>query len=764
LKIEGRLVTPELSGISRAKIDLVQPTDSAVIASAISAGNGEFDISANPTEPVIMKITHISFRPKTFNFPAVCDTVVIAMLDHKIVEIDAVETTVSAPTIRYDNKGNIIVNLENIPDNDFDNAIEALRKVPGVMVTHNESVSLFGDNAAIQLDGRDINMDPMTFLMTRPASFFAEVELTADATGRYGEGGSVINFVSKRRKYNGHFSNLNAGARYNIQAGKAGGEGYFFTMIKRNNFYFNADTGGESSPSLLAEDHTTYNTVTDRTRLRSYLSEVRTYRTNNNFNFSWDLPRKRILSINSAVTYGPELRKALEDYTTAGTAHGSRGVYIDDPTSMFYSGNISYGTDKNRPYSMNASYGIIIDTWDATNDDRIIYNNGSVVDWTNVWEQRLVKHTLKFDYVYRIPDGKLSLYGGGLADLTLLKEGNDYVIHEGVKSHRDSDFDAGESILAIYGELSYRANKQLYVTAGARAAYTFYDFENRSQGEKADNNFWNVMPWVNLNYTISKNLRSVLSYTSAITRPGYRSMLPGMEYYNNYEYWIGNPKLRPQKNHTLSLRNIIAKYVIVTLRGRLAQDMIVNAINEVEDGITEYSVDNGLKSRHFGANIGFPFSLFGDKLYGQFGYDYSTGRYTDPANSVVIPPGRDNFSNMNSSITATYRAAKRLNLRAGCDYTIRSEQLYTDTDGYATTNASVIYKFLKKGNLVATFTANDIFNSGGIHSTRYNNNVIRDTYRSSLSRNLNLRIVYSFSGGRKFERDAATDPNDSSRL
>lgn len=123
-------------------------------------------------------------------------------------------------------------------------------------------------------------------------------------------------------------------------------------MLKKKNFYFTADIGGESAPSQYNENNTIYYINTGQTRLRSYVFKVRTYRTNNSFSFSWDLPKDNTLSIYTSMSYGPNKRKSYENFATIGSTQGSQTVYIDDPTLTYIDANISYRSSTKKSYNV----------------------------------------------------------------------------------------------------------------------------------------------------------------------------------------------------------------------------------------------------------------------------------------------------------------------------------------------------------------------------------------------------------------------------
>lgn len=99
-------------------------------------------------------------------------------------------------------------------------------------------------------------------------------------------------------------------------------------------------------------------------------------------------------------------------------------------------------------------------------------------------------------------------------------------------------------------------------------------------------------------------------------RPGYFSMLPGITYYSDNEYSIGNPYLKSSMQHDFKIQNLLFKYVVVSLGARLNSNTFGTTYNLDSNGIRYTQPKNYADLLYLYGDISVPFSFMQGKLNG----------------------------------------------------------------------------------------------------------------------------------------------------
>jgi len=113
-------------------------------------------------------------------------------------------------------------------------------------------------------------------------------------------------------------------------------------------------------------------------------------------------------------------------------------------------------------------------------------------------------------------------------------------------------FSYTEKVQALY----LNARKTLgkwELQAGLRGEFTQTSGYSRRQEQRNDNHYFSLFPTLYLQYHYSDNHLWNLNYSKRINRPGYRSLDPFRAYATPYHYNQGNPFLLPSFNHNVEL-------------------------------------------------------------------------------------------------------------------------------------------------------------------------------------------------------------------
>jgi hypothetical protein len=151
-----------------------------------------------------------------------------------------------------------------------------------------------------------------------------------------------------------------------------------------------------------------------------------------------------------------------------------------------------------------------------------------------------------------------------------------------------------EHHLAGFVSLSVPLNK-VNLNAGLRlehVASDYYEFEKLvdAQSRKYDNWF----PNVGISFPIG-GMSTSLSYTAKTRRPSYHELNNNIQYDDRYQYESGNPKLRPEINHDITLSNSYKWFY-----SSLSYQYVTNPIEPIFEPYKENSNISILTNKNYG--------------------------------------------------------------------------------------------------------------------------------------------------------------------
>jgi len=148
----------------------------------------------------------------------------------------------------------------------------------------------------------------------------------------------------------------------------------------------------------------------------------------------------------------------------------------------------------------------------------------------------------------------------GFEDVTVDPNDTGYLGAERVEylDMSDDNYDASESVIAAYGMTNINFNEKFSVLAGLR-------FENTQNGYKtlalesvnqqeSDASYSNILPSVHFTYRFTENRNLRLAYSTGISRPNYKSLVP-VEFRDDDDREIsrGNPDLEPTNSNNFDI-------------------------------------------------------------------------------------------------------------------------------------------------------------------------------------------------------------------
>src|SRR6266404_2437021 len=156
-QISGLAKDESGSPLNGATVSLLRAKDSAVIKLAITKSGGAYNFSGTKEGNYRVLVTYIGYKPafsSTFSFSSPDVTLAELKLSKLPASLGNVSVTAKKPMVEV-RADKMILNVEGTINATGSNALELLRKSPGVLLDKDENISMAGKNGVqVYIDGR----------------------------------------------------------------------------------------------------------------------------------------------------------------------------------------------------------------------------------------------------------------------------------------------------------------------------------------------------------------------------------------------------------------------------------------------------------------------------------------------------------------------------------------------------------------------------------------------------------------------------------
>lgn len=647
--------------LNAATVSLIKASDSSSIKLAVTKPDGSFIFSGIKEGNYKVMITYTGYIPgfsSSFSFSS-SDVIVPELKLLKISNgLSNVTVTATRPMVEV-KADKTILNVEGTINAVGSNALELLRKSPGVLLDKDDNISLAGKNGVqIYIDGRSTPLsgqDLANYLKSLQSSQIEAIELITNPSAKYDAAGNagIINIKLKKNKSLGTNGSVNAGWNIGITAKYNAGASLNYRNNKVNVF---------STYSINYAPNEQHLKVT-RTVLDSLFDQQGTIHQvgkAHNFKIGADY------FINKKNTIGVMVNGTLSDPTFSNytktfisnttTKIVDRILVADNSNSLKrHNANINlnynYTDPKGTSLVVNADRG----TYDLNSDQfqpNYYYSaSGQVLMNSVIYHMyspaQININSIKADYEQNFKKGKL----GFGAKSAWVKTDNDfqrYNVHgsiEDLDKDRSNHFVYRENINAGY--INYnRQYKKFMIQTGVRIENTVS--EGVSDGLKY--NGINYVPSVSsfkrsytdlfpsAAITLNKNPMKQwsLTYSRRIDRPAYQDLNPFEFKLDEYTFQKGNINLRPQYTNSFGLTHTYKYKLNITLNYSHVKDLFTQIIDTTEKSKAFVSKKNLATQDIASLSVSYPFqyksySLFTSisSNYSKYKADFGTGRKVD---------------------------------------------------------------------------------------------------------------------------------------
>ena len=594
--------------------------DSLVLKATASDNNGLFSLEVESADSVLVYFNIIGYKPIWKKIPA------SASLNLGTIELmrtsavtSEMEFVAKKPLVQVQ-ADKTIFNVEGTANAVGLNALELLRRAPGVVIDNNNNISVKGKSGiTVYIDGR---ISPLQgsqlsdFLKSTPSSSIEKIEIITNPSARFDAAGTagILNIVMKKNSNYGQ--NATFGIGYGNQIyGKTNGSFTYNRRKGKTNVY--ATYGNNFSEEWgymrfykeqndVFFDQRTYSLYKDQSHYGKAGIDI-SINNKNTIGFSVNSNLANNLSDSHGST--PIGSVALG----AGIDSTLEASSISDGYRNNYGANVNYQWkgENDKELTVDANYGI----YDIDNKNfqpnRYMGSNGLLLNERNYQNNTATQINIaivRADYSFNWKKIKWEAGVKGTQVNTNNKLDFFNIIENNfeVDSNLTNKFEYKERVLAAYANASGKYKKFGW-QVGVRAENT------KSNGElfaltpqplsKVDRLYTNFFPSAAITFDHKETSTFNLTYSRRIDRPSYQSLNPFESRLDELSYSRGNAFLQPQYTDAFELSHTLF-YMITSSIGYSKTNGFFTEITDT----TEFS-RSFIQTRNLGYRENITFNL-----------------------------------------------------------------------------------------------------------------------------------------------------------
>lgn len=713
---------------------LLQKTDSSYIRTAVSEGDGSFNIPCN-IYPYMLTVEDIGYRTKTL----VSDKEELGtiVLEDKSSTLKEVVIKGNRPLVKAED-GMLSYDLSALASKKVvDNAYEALLQLPGVR-EDNGTLSLLGAAGSLNviINGNPTTMSPsqlQTYLKNLPVDRVEKAEVMYSAPPQYHVRGAAINLVIKRDMRSSVQGEVRAGYADQYYSNASAGASLRITDPKTTwDFIYNTVDFKNMELAVLHSLHTLNGEAYDIDQ-RQYSRHKGWYHFFRG-EFDYNLSAKSYLNIVYTTTLYPHLHGSDQ---TDGNYQKSL-VQIGNDIKMH---NISTLYKSNFGLSVNMDY-TYYDLKNNQNLNTTIKSDGSEESFLAKSKQHIDRYSLTVNEEQPLGKEWTLNYGGSY----IYAKENDTQAYSEVKANfkpQDTNSNLNEQTIDFYGSLNKKISDKITFTVSATGEY--YTIENYRK--------WSVYPRSSFDFKPSPGQVFQFSFSTNRNYPNYRAMQSFVDYMDGYSQMQGNPALRPSTVYSLNGNYLLSnKYDFNLFYNRTEDYFMQAAYQSPQELALIYKTMNWNYRQTWGASAFFPFDI-GKILSSRLTlYGYDVRERCDHYYDISFDRSRfTGYFDLNNS----FKINKSLLFTLEGYYSTPLIQGTYDTNDVFGLNAGMKWTFAK-GRATLTAQCNDITDTAVPKvKVRYKGQYL-DLYTGGYNRRFSLQFTYSF-GGYKEKRNKGVD-------
>lgn len=650
-QITGTVKDDQGKALDKSTVSLLNAKDSSVVKLAVTKNDGGFALTAPKAGSYLISSTHVGYDPL---YSKVFD---VASGDVNLGSLNMVKSSGSMAGVVVTSKkpmievkaDKTILNVEGTINATGNDALELLRKSPGVMVDKDDNISLAGKNGVrIYIDGKPSPLagsDLANFLKSTNSAQIEAIELITNPSAKYDAAGNagIINIRLKKSKAFGTNGSVNAG--YNIGVYPKYNAGINFNNRNKGvNIFGNYNYNNTKQNNNFNLYRSVGNTFFDgRTPM---IMKMASHGFKTGVDFFIDKKNTFGILINGNISdnsFNNNSRTKIGNLTTGVVdslllANNSNDM---ERNNVNFNLNYRFADTAGRELNLDADYGLYRNDGNQLQPNYYYDATGTILArqllYRFISPTNIDIYTGKADYEQNFKKGRL----GVGAKYTAIATENNFQRYNlaqlkpeirTLDVDRSNQFDYHENIFALY--VNY--NKQLkgvMFQAGVRMENTLSKGDSYGMNADGTINKGNVKTF-NRNYTdffpsaaltFNKNPMNQwgISYSRRIDRPAYQDLNPFEFKIDENTFQRGNINLRPQYTNIVTLTNTYKYKLTTSISYSHVSDVFAQLVDTTEKTKSFITRQNFDSRDVVSLNISYPFMY---KSYMAF-FNFS-GNYT----------------------------------------------------------------------------------------------------------------------------------------
>lgn len=667
-KLSGKILDEHRQGMDAAVVMLMSLPDSVLLETALTDGDGAFSFSVQKGD-FLLCVRTIGYKEVKQNvaMAELSQTLDIQLVPDEIMLKDVVVTARKSRPLTTATNGKIQINVAQSYLADMGNALDVLRRSPGISVSSKGDVSMATlGGTAIYVNGKKLALqgeELAAYLRTLSSSKISRIETSPSPNASFSADGAggIVNIILKASAQSGFFLNTSHSIDYwdNLRQNSDVALSYN-TNKWQLGFNYSHSIGHYAMHygfDKLQNGDKSISETADTDKRNTFAAGI---------DFAWQPNKKHRLFFSSAVNVltGPgETQTTTYMYNGTATLDSilrARNNYIEQRT-LRYNNSMNYLFQPSDKQQLSMAV------------DWTHFDGSAKCDQPNEYYSA-TNMLVRSDMYYSQPDKDIDIYAF-LADYkynpnernellagvktSLIQSDNTFLFKKNglLDEQRSNVFHYEEMNVEAYAQYTLSLNKWT-LSAGLRAEYMHthskLDAHNDKTEEENIQNNLRLFPNVNISYTIDESNKIALLYSRRQDKPRYEDLNPFEYLLDELSYWKGNPFLTPQISNKVML-NYTWKSLSLNLYYNQLDDYFTSLTDAYEDNKTIMTTKNigtqqqvGLEAVFskrlarwwdFSSNMGFYY--FVNKLdYESYKNEYKRAScFLSMSNSILLPLG-----------------------------------------------------------------------------------------------------------------------------
>lgn len=631
--ISGNVKDDQGKALAGASVALKKVSDSSVVKLAVTTSTGTYTFQNIASGKYFINTTFVGYanaNSSSFEHSGV-STEAPALTLYKISgDLKEVTITATKPIVEV-KADKTVLNVEGTINAVGQDALELLKKSPGVLVDRDDNLSLSGKNGVqVYIDGKPSPLngkDLADYLRTLQSTAIESIEIITNPSAKYDAAGNagIINIRLKKNKSFGTNGSVNGGygiglhSRYN--AGLA-----LNHRNQRVNIFGNYSYNNNINESFMNLNRIQLDTVFDQRTIMTWKGQGHNIKTG----LDYFINNRQTIGVMMNGNYS---KNSFGSYSNTGISYQPTGQFVkrliadnsNDNTrdQSNFNVNYRYADTSGRSLNLDADYGLFRIRTDQMQPNFYYDVSGSPIDtriYNMISPTDIDIYTVKGDYEQNFKKGKLGL-GAKSSYVNSVNDFKRYDIIEDAKNldrDRSNDFNYKENVNAAY--INYnRPFKKFTLQVGFRVEQTVA--KGVSHGQKFngsdyvgydssfDRNYVNLFPSAAISFAKGKNNQFNITYSRRIDRPSYQDLNPFEFKLDEYTYMKGNTELRPQYTNSFGISHTYKYKLTTALNYSHVTDVFTQLIDTAEKSKSFITRKNLATQDIASINISYPLML-----------------------------------------------------------------------------------------------------------------------------------------------------------